>query len=72
MRSAAVIGRTMRQGFPKAITPAGMSCVTTLPAPITDPLPILTPCITTVLPPIQTSSPIVIGRERMKIGRAHV
>lgn len=31
------------QGLPAANTPEGMSCVTTLPAPITVLLPIVTP-----------------------------
>ena len=65
MRSASVISRKTRQGDPTAITPAGMSRVTTLPAPITALSPIVTPCITTVLPPIQTLLPMVMGRERM-------
>lgn len=47
------------------MTPAGMSRVTTLPAPMTVPSPIVTPCMTTQLPPIQTLSPMVIGSERM-------
>src|SRR5690606_33120088 len=37
------ISRTTRQGFPAAKTPAGMSRVTTLPAPITARSPIRTP-----------------------------
>ena len=61
MRSASVTGRTTRQGLPTATTPAGMSRVTTLPAPITVPSPMATPCVTTVWPPIQTSLPIVTG-----------
>ncbi len=36
-----------RHGLPKAMTPAGMSRVTTLPAPMTVPSPIVTPCMTT-------------------------
>ncbi|KAF1949879.1 hypothetical protein CC80DRAFT_428038, partial [Byssothecium circinans] len=35
--------------------------VTTLPAPIVHPSPIVTPARTMTLPPIQQSSPIVIG-----------
>jgi hypothetical protein len=40
----------------------GMSLVTTDPAPITQPLPMVIPGHITVLPPIQQSSPIVIGK----------
>lgn len=36
--SFSVMGRITRQGTPAAITPAGISWVTTLPAPITDPV----------------------------------
>jgi hypothetical protein len=32
-----------RAGFPAAITPSGIDEVTTLPAPITEPAPIVTP-----------------------------
>jgi hypothetical protein len=35
--------RTTRKGFPPATTPSGMSFVTTLPAPITERRPIVTP-----------------------------
>ncbi|KAI0542236.1 hypothetical protein GGR58DRAFT_301120 [Xylaria digitata] len=38
-----------------------MSLVTTLPAPMVVPLPMVTPFSTTTLPPIQQSSPIIIG-----------
>ena len=48
-----------------ATTRGGMSCVTTLPAPITAPSPIVTPCVMTACPPIQTSLPIRTGSERM-------
>ena len=65
IRSSSVTGRMTRHGLPKAMTPAGMSRVTTLPAPITVPSPIVTPCMTTQLPPIQTLSPMVTGSERM-------
>ena len=49
------------QGFPTATTSAGISFVTTEPAPITALSPILTPGRTTTFPPSQTPSPIVIG-----------
>ncbi len=54
-------GRSTRQGLPAAITPAGTSFVTTLPAPITEPAPTVTPGHRIAPPPIQTSSPIVTG-----------
>ena len=41
--SRSVMGRSTRHGTPAAMTPAGMSRVTTLPAPMTDPAPIVTP-----------------------------
>ena len=53
MRSASVISRRTRQGDPTAITPAGMSRVTTLPAPITVLSPIVTPGSMVVPAPIQ-------------------
>jgi serine/threonine protein kinase len=53
--------RMTRQGLPTATTRGGMSRVTTLPAPITDSAPIVTPGRTMTPPPSQTSSPIVIG-----------
>ena len=49
------------QGLPAATVQAGMSFVTTLPAPITVLAPIVTPGQITVQPPIHTLSPIVIG-----------
>jgi hypothetical protein len=55
------ISRITRQGFPAANTPAGISFVTTLPAPMTDRSPILTPGQTMTPPPTHTSSPIVTG-----------
>ncbi|KAI0408744.1 hypothetical protein F4802DRAFT_364555 [Xylaria palmicola] len=39
----------------------GMSLVTTLPAPIVQPRPIVTPARTMTFPPSQQSSPIVMG-----------
>ena len=50
-------------GLPTAIEKSGMSFVTTEPAPITQPLPIVTPGQIIAFPPIQQSSPIVIGFE---------
>ena len=52
------IGRMILQGFPKASMLAGISFVTTLPAPIVTLLPMVMPGKTTVLPPIQQLSPI--------------
>ena len=49
-------------GLPTAITPLGIFLLTTLPAPIIVLLPIVTPGKTETLAPIQTLSPIVIGR----------
>ena len=43
MLSASVMGRMTRQGTPAAKLFAGMSRVTTLPAPITQPSPTVTP-----------------------------
>jgi hypothetical protein len=51
------------QGTPAATTPAGISLVTTLPAPITEPSPIVTPEHIVELAPIHTLSDIVIGAE---------
>ena len=53
--------RITRQGTPAAITPAGISRVTTLPAPITLPSPIVTPPQTVTLEASHTLSPIVMG-----------
>ena len=46
-----VIGRMTRQGLPAAKERGGMSLVTTLTAPITEPSPIVTPGQTTTLAP---------------------
>ncbi|PSR74472.1 hypothetical protein BD289DRAFT_354870, partial [Coniella lustricola] len=48
-------------GLPTATLKSGTSLVTTLPAPMVQPLPILTPGIIVTLPPIQQSSPIETG-----------
>ena len=53
--------RITRQGLPTANESSGISCVTTLPAPITQRSPIVTPGQITVLPPIQQSAPTVTG-----------
>ena len=58
-----VMGRITLQGTPTAMTPAGMSWVTTLPAPITEPAPMVTPPQTVEFAPIQTFSSSVIGAE---------
>lgn len=48
-------------GTPAAITPAGISLVTTLPAPITLPAPMVTPPTTVTFAPSHTFSSKVIG-----------
>ena len=50
-----------RAGFPTAIAFAGMSFVTTEPAPTTAPFPIRTPLRTITPKPSQTSSSMMIG-----------
>ena len=60
-RSFSEISRTTRHGLPTAKTPSGTSRVTTLPAPMTERDPMLTPGRTSTAAPIQTSEPIVIG-----------
>jgi len=49
-------------GFPAAIQSAGISFVTTLPAPIMERAPIVTPLSIILFAPIHTSSSMVIGR----------
>src|SRR3954454_13486096 len=56
-----VISLMIRHGFPAANTPAGMSLVTTLPAPITVFGPIFTPGQMIAPPPTHTSEPILMG-----------
>lgn len=51
-------GLTTRQGLPAATTLAGILAETMLPAPMTDPEPILTPFITIEPVPMKTSSSI--------------
>ena len=58
---SAVMGRSTRQGLPTATTPAGMSLVTTDPAPMTLLSPMVTPGQMTTLPPIQTLLPMRTG-----------
>src|SRR5687768_14418492 len=53
--------RITLQGLPAANTSAGISLVTTLPAPITLRSPMFTPGQITALPPTHTSSPMVMG-----------
>ena len=55
------MARSTRQGLPAATTFAGMSRVTTLPAPTTTLSPMVTPGVTTVLPPNQTLFPMATG-----------
>ena len=50
-----------RHGFPAANTPEGISFVTTLPAPITVLLPIVTPGRIVTFVVTHTFSPIVTG-----------
>ena len=58
--SSSVIGRIGLQGTPQASQPAGISFVTTLPAPITAPSPIVTPPQMMAPQAIQTWFPIVM------------
>ena len=55
------MGRSTRQGFPAATTPAGRLRFTTDPAATMVPAPMVTPGSTVTLPPIQTSSAMVMG-----------
>ena len=50
-------------GLPTASELSGISFVTTAPAPITQPFPMMTPGQITAFPPIQQSLPIVTGFE---------
>ncbi|KAH7129377.1 hypothetical protein B0J13DRAFT_453587 [Dactylonectria estremocensis] len=50
-----------RAGEPTATLQAGISLVTTEPAPMVQPSPMVTPGRMTTAPPIQQSSPIVTG-----------
>ena len=56
-----MIFRSTRQGFPTATTPAGMSFVTTEPAPMTASSPMVTPGRIVTFAPIQTRFPIAMG-----------
>lgn len=53
---------TTRAGLPAATEYGGMDFVTTAPAPIIEPWPIVTPGRMMTLRPIQQSSSITIGR----------
>ena len=59
--SSSVIGRITLHGFPTATLSEGISFTTTLPAPITQPSPMVTPPHTVTFPAIQQLFPIVIG-----------
>ncbi len=61
IRSASVIGLRIRHGFPTARTPGGNERVTTLPAPITVPSPMVTPGRTVTFEASHTLQPIVTG-----------
>jgi DNA-binding winged helix-turn-helix (wHTH) protein/TolB-like protein len=50
------LARSPRQGWPATTTPAGISLVTTLPAPMTEPSPMVTPGQTITPPPIRTQN----------------
>ena len=53
------------QGTPAAMTPAGMSWMTTLPAPITEPAPMVTPPQTVEFAPsVETISSIISAENR--------
>ena len=60
--SFSLISRITLHGFPTATTFAGMSFVTTLPAPITLLSPIVTPGIISAPEPIQQFFPICTGK----------
>ena len=62
MLSLSVSLRITLQGLPAAKQPAGISRVTTEPAPITEPLPIVTPPQITTFEAIQQSDSITMGR----------
>ncbi len=51
----------IRAGFPATTTRSGTSLVTTEPAPIVTPLPMVIPGQMITPPPIQQSFPIVTG-----------
>jgi len=59
--SSSVTALNTRHGLPAATTLAGISFVTTLPEPITELSPIVTPGFMTTFPPIQTLFPIRTG-----------
>ena len=53
-------------GTPAAIALSGRSSVTTLPAAMTHPLPMVTPCSTETFAPNQQLSPTLIGSARSR------
>lgn len=61
IRSDSVILRITRQGTPAAKLSDGMSRVTTLPAPMTQLSPIVTPGQTVTFAPNQQLSPMMTG-----------
>ena len=61
MESASVMGRMTLHGQPAAKDMGGMSRVTTAPAPMTQPSPIVTPGQMTTFAPNQQSFPILTG-----------
>lgn len=61
MLSASVSARITRQGTPAAKLFSGISLVTTLPAPITQLLPMVTPGQTVTEAPNQQSFPMCTG-----------
>lgn len=61
IESLCVISRITRAGTPAAKVLAGMSLVTTLPAPMTQPRPMVTPGHTTTFAPNQQSLPMATG-----------
>ena len=70
--SSSVISRITRHGTPTASEFAGISLVTTLPAPITQPSPIVTPPQIVTFPAIQQLSPMVIGPGAFLIGKCSI
>ena len=64
--------RMTRAGLPTASECAGIFLVTTEPAPIVQPSPMVTPGQITVLPPIQQSSPMVTGLDTSKVRRSTI
>ena len=59
--SSILILRITLAGFPTATELAGIFSVTTLPAPIIEFLPTVTPALITACPPIHTPSSMLMG-----------